>query len=141
VRNTGLDLPGIVGTSGTLENAAHVGKRNDLGWEIYPEGLGHFLRAFRRWGLPLMITENGIPTSDEDDRWSFVFLHLWQVMRAMSAGVPVAGYLYWSLLDNYEWADGYAARFGLVGVDFATQQRTVRPSAHWLAEVIRKRSL
>ncbi len=141
VRNTGLDLPGIVGASATIENAIRVGKRNDLGWEIYPEGLGHFLRTFKRYGLPLLVTENGIPTSDEDDRWSFIFLHLWQVMRALSAAVPVAGYLYWSLLDNYEWADGYAARFGLIGVDFATQVRHVRPSGRWLAEVIANRSL
>jgi beta-glucosidase len=141
VRNTGLDLPGIVGASATLDAARHVGKRNELGWEIYPEGLRHFLRAFRRYRLPLLVTENGIPTREEDDRWAFVFLHLWQVMRAMSEGVPVVGYLYWSLLDNYEWADGYDARFGLVGVNFQTQQRTVRPSARWLADVIHKRSL
>ncbi|NOT32921.1 MAG: glycoside hydrolase family 1 protein [Candidatus Eisenbacteria bacterium] len=141
VRNTGFGLPGLVGTSATLDNPRHVGKRNDLGWEIYPEGLGHFLRTFRRYQVPIVITENGIPTSDEDDRWSFIFLHLWQVMRAMEAGVPVAGYLYWSLLDNFEWADGYDAKFGLVGVNFATQQRIVRPSARWLAEVTARSSL
>jgi len=141
VRNTGFNLPGLVGLSGTLEEPRRIGKRNDLGWEVFPEGLGHFLRSFRRYKLPLLITENGIPTHDEDDRWGFIYLHLWQVMRAMSAGIPVAGYLYWSLLDNYEWGDGYTARFGLVGVNFATQDRLVRPSARWLAEVIQKRSL
>ncbi len=141
VRNTGFNLPGIIGLSGTLENERRIGKRNDLGWEVYPEGLGHFLRTFRRYKLPLLITENGIPTRDEDDRWGFMYLHLWQVMRAMSAGVPVIGYLYWSLLDNYEWAEGYNARFGLIGVNFETQARLVRPSARWLAEVIEKRSL
>ena len=141
VRNTGFNLPGIVGLSGTLENERKIGKRNDLGWEVYPEGLGHFLRSFRRYQLPLLITENGIPTNDEDDRWGFIYLHLWQVMRAMSAGVPVRGYLYWSLLDNYEWADGYHAKFGLIGVRFDTQNRIVRPSARWLAEVIERRSL
>jgi beta-glucosidase len=62
-------------------------------------------------------------------------------MRAMATGIPVIGYLYWSLLDNYEWADGYGARFGLVGVNFATQSRIVRPSARWLADVIENRSL
>jgi beta-glucosidase len=141
VRNTGLSLPGIVGLSGTLENERHIGKRNDLGWEVYPEGLGRFLRTFRRYRLPLLITENGVPTSDEDDRWGFIYLHLWQVMRAMSAGVPVLGYLYWSLLDNYEWADGYGAKFGLIGVRTGTLDRVVRPSARWLAEVIERRSL
>ena len=59
----------------------------------------------------------------------------------MAAGSRVIGYMYWSLLDNYEWTDGYTAKFGLVGVNFKTQDRIVRPSARWLAEVIRKRSL
>jgi beta-glucosidase len=141
VRNTGLDLPGLVGTSATLEIERRVGKRNDLGWEVYPEGLGRFLRSFHRYRLPLLITENGTPSVDEDDRWGFIYLHLWQVMRAMASGIPVVGYLYWSLLDNYEWTDGFTAKFGLVGVNFKTQDRIVRPSARWLAELISKRSL
>jgi beta-glucosidase len=124
-----------------LDLERRIGKRNDLGWEVYPEGLGHFLKSLRRFHVPLLITENGIPAEDEDDRWGFIYLHLWQVMRAMAAGTKVIGYMYWSLLDNYEWTDGYTARFGLVGVNFKTQDRIVRPSARWLAEVIRKRSL
>jgi len=141
VRNTGFTLPGLVGLSGTLENERRIGKRNDLGWEVYPEGLGRFLHTFRRYKLPLLITENGIPTTDEDDRWGFIYLHLWQVMRAIAAGIPLVGYLYWSLLDNYEWDEGYHAKFGLIGVNFKTQARVVRPSARWLSEVIEKRSL
>ena len=141
VRNTGFSLPGFVGLSGTLENERRIGKRNDLGWEVYPEGLGHFLQSFRRYRLPLLITENGIPTGDEDDRWGFIYMHLWQVMRAMADGIPVLGYLYWSLLDNYEWTDGFHAKFGLIGVKFASQDRIVRPSARWLAQVIENRSL
>ena len=141
VRNTGLRLPGLLGAPGTLYMERRIGKRNDLGWEVYPEGLSYFLHAFRRYRLPLLITENGIPAVDEDDRWGFIYLHLWQVMRAMAAGTKVVGYLYWSLLDNYEWTDGFEAKFGLIGVNFKTQDRIVRPSARWLAEVIRKRSL
>ena len=141
MRNTGFNLPGIVGAAGRTRLDRKIGKRNDLGWEMYPEGLGWFLRSFRRYRLPLLITENGVPASDEDDRWSFIFLHLWQVMRALAAGIPVVGYLYWSLLDNFEWADGWSARFGLIGVNRATQQRMVRPSARWLAEVIAQREL
>ena len=80
--------------------------------------------------------------ADRDpDRWTFISLHLWQVARAIADGIPVLGYLYWSLLDNYEWADGYVARFGLVGVDFATQERTVRESARMLGDVIRRNEL
>jgi beta-glucosidase len=141
VRNTGYKLPGLLGAPGTLDLERRIGKRNDLGWEVYPEGLGHFLKSLRRFRVPLLITENGIPAGDEDDRWGFIYLHLWQVMRAMAAGSRVIGYMYWSLLDNYEWTDGYTAKFGLVGVNFKTQDRIVRPSARWLAEVIRKRSL
>ena len=68
-------------------------------------------------------------------------MHLWQVARAITNDIPVVGYLYWSLLDNYEWAEGYVARFGLVGVDFATQKRTVHRSARQLAGVIQRNEL
>jgi len=142
VKNTGLDVPGLVGNICTLEHHHHIGKRNSLGWEIYPEGMAHFLKTYARYKRPILITENGIPTNDDRDRWTFILLHLWQVARAIQNGVPVAGYLYWSLLDNYEWADGYeGARFGLIGVDFETQERTVRESARRLAEVIRANQL
>jgi beta-glucosidase len=141
VRNTGLSLPGLVGNICTLEHHQHIGKRNDLGWEIYPEGLARFLRAFARYHLPILITENGLPANDDEDRWTFIYLHLWQVARALSEGIPVAGYLHWSLLDNYEWADGFKARFGLIGVDYATQARTPRESARRLARVIERNQL
>jgi len=60
-------------------------------------------------------------------------MHLWQLVRAIGAGVPLVGYLYWSLLDNYEWAHGYGPRFGLVEVDYRTQERRIRPSARALS--------
>ena len=141
VRNTGFSLPGFIGNICTLEHHQSVGKRNDLGWEIYPEGLAHFLKAYARYRLPILITENGLPVERDEDRWTFIFLHLWQVARALSEGIPVVGYLHWSLLDNYEWADGYGARFGLIGVDYATQERTVRESARRLADVIARNEL
>ena len=141
VRNTGLDLPGWMGGTCRLDNRLHVGKLNDLGWEVYPEGLARYLREFSRFGLPILITENGVPAREDDDRWVFTYLHLWQVARAIADGVNVVGYLHWSLLDNYEWADGYSARFGLVEVDFATQDRRIRPSAWKLTHVIRRNEL
>jgi beta-glucosidase len=141
VRNTGLSLPGLVGDICTLEHHGAIGKRNELGWEIYPEGLAHFLRSYRRYRKPILITENGLPTDRDDDRWTFLFLHLWQVARAINDGAPIAGYLHWSLLDNYEWADGFKARFGLIGVDYATQERTVRESARKLSQIIRRNEL
>ena len=141
VHNTGINIPGLVGNTCPLDHHQHIGKRNDLGWEVYPEGLSHFLKTFARYRLPILITENGVPARDDNDRSTFIFMHLWQVARAIDDGVPVIGYLYWSLLDNYEWADGYSARFGLVGVDFKTQKRTVRHSARLLAKLIRRNEL
>ncbi len=141
VQNTGFSLPGLVGNLCTREHHGRIGKRNELGWEIYPEGLAHFLKAYARYGRPILITENGLPTSRDDDRWTFLFLHLWQVARALDEGVPIAGYLHWSLLDNYEWADGFGGRFGLIEVDYATQGRTPRESAKKLAEIIRRNEL
>ncbi len=141
VRNTGFTIPGLIGNLCTIDQHRMISKRNDLGWEIYPEGLAQFLHFFRRYDVPILITENGVPTDDDDDRWVFIFMHLWQAARAIADGVKVAGYLHWSLLDNFEWADGYAARFGLVGVDFATQERTVRDSARRLANIIARNEL
>ncbi len=141
VHNTGIDFPGLVGGTCALDHHEHIGKRNALGWEVYPEGLAHFLKVFRRYKLPILITENGVPAATDEDRWTFIYMHLWQVARAIDEGIPVVGYLYWSLLDNYEWADGYRARFGLIGVDFETQKRTVRHSARLFAKVIRRGEL
>jgi len=141
VQNTGFSLPGLLGNICTLEHHQNIGKRNDLGWEVYPEGLAHFLRVYSRYKVPILITENGLPASNDEDRWTFLYLHLWQVARAVSDGVPVVGYLHWSLLDNYEWADGFKARFGLIAIDYETQKRMVRPSGARLAEVIQKNEL
>ncbi len=141
VRNSGYDLPGLMGNFAKHDHRQQVGKLNDLGWEVYPEGLAQYLREFARFKLPILITENGVPARDDDDRWQFIFMHLWQVARAIADGVNVVGYLYWSLLDNYEWADGYGAKFGLLEVDFATQQRRIRPSAWKLAHIIRENAL
>lgn len=141
VHNTGLDLPGILGGACPIDVHRMIGKRNSLGWEVYPEGLARFLKAFSRYKLPILITENGTTTERDGDRWFFIILHLWQVARAIGDGVPVVGYLHWSLLDNFEWAEGYKPLFGLVGVDFATQQRTIRESARNYAQVIARNEL
>ena len=88
-------------------------------------------------GVPLFITENGTYMQDDAQRWRFILRHIQAVARAMQRGVPVLGYLYWSLLDNFEWAEGYGPRFGLIEVDYATQRRTVRESARRYAELCR----
>jgi beta-glucosidase len=103
---------------------------SDLGWEVLPEGFGHFLRTWARLsGRPVYVTENGIADARDVQRASFVVRHLAQVADALGDGVDVRGYFHWTLLDNFEWAEGYGPRFGLVEVDFASQARRLRPSA------------
>jgi len=118
----------------------------DMGWEVQPEGLYRLLRRLdAEYDLPpIQITENGaayVDTPDADgviddqDRIAFLDCHLREVHRAIADGVDVRGYFQWSLLDNFEWALGYAKRFGLVYVDYATQTRTPKASARWYAQV------
>ena len=116
--------------------------KTDMGWEIYPDGLHHilcWLKSDYTGNMPLYVTENGIAcddqlkngTIDDTQRIAYIDQHLNAVLRATQDGVNVAGYFYWSLLDNFEWAQGYEKRFGLIHVDFDTQKRT--PKASWYA--------
>ena len=131
-----------------------VGVRQDrqahtaLDWEVYPQGLTDILEwvASRYGPVPLYITENGAAFYDPppaegavDDplRQRYLRDHLRAVLAARRKGVEVRGYFVWSLLDNFEWAHGYSQRFGLVHVDYATQQRTPKASARFYAQVIR----
>lgn len=109
--------------------------KNTLGWDIYPQGLYNILLKLKKYHRPIIITENGICTADDEQRWDFIAEHLKAVHRAMTDGVDVRGYLYWSLLDNFEWDKGFGPRFGLVEMDYQTFKRTVRPSALKLAQV------
>jgi beta-glucosidase len=117
-------------------------------WEIYPEGIYEMLTRIWKEYQPrceIMVTENGVPVPDgldfdgrvrDERRVRYLRDHLAQVRRAMDAGVPVKGYFHWSLMDNFEWALGYAPRFGLVYVDYTTLKRTIKDSGHWFARVI-----
>lgn len=111
------------------ESNHHPAPQNALGWAIYPEGLYQVLVKLKKYHLPVMITENGICTSDDAQRWQFIQDHLRNIHRAIDEGIPVTGYLYWSLLDNFEWDKGFGPRFGLIDIDYQTQKRTVRDSA------------
>ena len=115
----------------------HPLRKNSLGWDIYPEGLYKLLLLFKKYHLPVMITENGICTEDDDLRWDYIREHLLQMHKAMQEGVKVIGYIYWSLIDNFEWDKGFTPRFGLVHVDYCSQQRIIRQSARKLAEVFK----
>jgi len=115
--------------------------KNFLGWDIYPQGLHELLLQLRKYDIPIMITENGICAADDAQRWEFIQIHLKTIHDAMQKGAKVAGYLYWSLLDNFEWAHGYGPRFGLIEMDYKTQKRTVRESAKKYAEVCKTGTL
>jgi len=124
----------------------------DMGWEIYPDGLTELLLKLKaEYELPpIYITENGMANPDQvvagevndSARIDFVQRHLKALHDAMQQGVNVQGYFLWSLLDNFEWNSGYAKRFGIVHVDYASQQRTLKHSAHWYREyLLRQRKL
>ncbi|MCM8789834.1 MAG: glycoside hydrolase family 1 protein [Candidatus Omnitrophica bacterium] len=125
----------------TCKNNHSSLKKNSLGWDIYPQGLYELLMRLNKYRLPIFITENGICTDDDSLRKEFIHQHLKQVYLAIQQGVKVLGYLYWSLLDNYEWDKGFGPRFGIIEVDYTTYKRRVRESAKFFAEVIKSGSL
>jgi beta-glucosidase len=115
--------------------------RNGTYGEVYAEGMYRVLKRAARLGKPIYITENGLPDADDDQRPRFLLTHLAQVQRAIEQGVDVRGYYHWSLTDNFEWAEGWALRFGLIALDEKTQARTPRPSARLLSEIIRANAI
>jgi beta-glucosidase len=119
----------------------HPLRKNSLGWDIYPQGLYKLLMALKVYNLPIMITENGICTEDDSLRWDYIREHLVEIGRAMDQGVNLLGYIYWSLMDNFEWAQGFTPRFGLVHMDYQNQKRTIRESARKLAQVIKENQI
>jgi len=119
----------------TCQHNHYPVKKNSLGWDIYPEGLYELIMQFKKYGLPIMITENGICTDDDSLRWEYIRSHLENILRSMQDGAKVNGYFYWSLLDNFEWDKGFTPRFGLVEVDYSTFGRNVRNSAKEFSEV------
>ena len=114
-----------------------VSERTSLGWDAHPDALFEVLMRLSALKRPLIITENGTYMTDDAHRWRYIQGHLRVLADAMKAGAPVKGYCYWSLLDNFEWAEGYGPRFGLIEVDYATQERRVRESARRYAEICR----
>ncbi|WP_094550661.1 GH1 family beta-glucosidase [Petroclostridium xylanilyticum] len=122
--------------------------RTAMGWEIYPEGLYDLLvRLHKDYnGIKIMVTENGAAFNDivnregkveDDNRLDFLYKHFIQAYRAIQDGVNLTGYYVWSFMDNFEWAEGYAKRFGITYVDYKTQKRIIKKSGHWYKEVIK----
>lgn len=114
---------------------------NAQGWPVTPECL-HWGPKFlyERYGLPIYITENGMSCHDavsldgkvhDPNRIDFVHRYLLELEKAIDDGVDVAGYFYWSLMDNFEWTYGYGPRFGMIYVDYPTQKRIIKDSGYW----------
>lgn len=132
-----------VGAEGLLEPEPGV-ETLIMGYEYWPQALEATLR--RAWevtkgAVPLLVTENGIGTDDDAQRIAYVHAALEGVLRVLDDGIRVEGYTYWSLLDNFEWALGYAPKFGLHSVDRSTYERTPKPSAAWFADVVKNNAL
>lgn len=112
---------------------------SDLGWDMQPENLEFVLeRLYQKYKLPIIVTENGLADATDKDRTWWLGKTLLALAGAMSEGVDVRGYFHWSLIDNFEWANGTWPRFGLVEVDYKTSDRNLRPSAVWWAKMIKK---
>jgi beta-glucosidase len=119
-----------------------------MGWEIYPEALYEMLiRLKREYGNPVIyVTENGAAFDDtvdgngnvtDDRRIGYLKRYLAQVARAIQEGARIKGYFVWTLMDNFEWAYGFSKRFGIVYTDYDTQERVIKKSGSWYAEVVR----
>jgi len=129
-------------------NSTSVSTRTDIGWEIRAEGMSHLLdTVYDRYDNlpPCYITENGACYNmevnangvvDDQPRLDYLEKHLTVLADSIDSGIPVKGYFAWSLMDNYEWAEGYSMRFGVVHVDYSTQKRTVKNSGLWYQELV-----
>jgi beta-glucosidase len=135
-----------------VEFPTQDGRKTDMGWSIDPRGLTELLLRVAREapGLQIMVTENGAAFPDvvtaegrvvDTDRIDYLRTHIAAVHQAIENGAPVTGYYVWSLLDNFEWAWGYSKRFGIVHVDYDTQVRTLKDSARFYADVIRRNAV
>src|SRR5690606_23170635 len=144
--------PAYPGTEG-VEFRAPNGPVTAMGWAIEPSALTDLLTRLGRDypGVPLLVTENGAAFEDKPDldagqvadpeRTSYLATHIAAAAEAIRLGADLRGYLVWSWLDNFEWAEGYRRRFGLVYVDYWTQRRVLKDSAHWYRGVIERNGL
>jgi beta-glucosidase len=131
----------LVGAQGVV-HPPQGAELTQMGYEFYPLALEHTIRmAWQHANLPVMVTENGLATSDDTRRVAFIQQALEGVSRCLQDNIPVKAYFYWSMLDNFEWMMGYQKTFGIVGVDRQTQQRQVKPSARFLGNIARTNRL
>ena len=157
-RNTVRDAPVEVGKSvpfadlGARPVIPHAGEKTAMGWPVEPDGLTEMLVRIKDdyADVPIYVTENGRAVDDyidpeggvdDEERISYLDRHFRAAHEAIERGVDLRGYMVWSFLDNFEWAEGYSKRFGLVFVEYGTQRRLPKSSARWYAEVIRRNGL
>ncbi|MCK4781601.1 glycoside hydrolase family 1 protein [Candidatus Parcubacteria bacterium] len=114
---------------------------SNLNWEIYPKGIYYVLKELKKYKKPIYITENGLADSKDRLREDFIKDHLFWLHKAIEQGVDVRGYFHWSLMDNFEWAEGFSPRFGLIEVDYKSMKRTIRPSALEYAKICKENQL
>jgi beta-glucosidase len=129
-----------LGFAGLVRRPVHDGT-SDMGWPIDASGFEEVLAlAHARYGKRILVTENGIADATDAKRPAYLAEHVAALERALGAGARVRGYFHWSLVDNFEWHEGFAPRFGLYAVDYATQERTLRPSGELYRRLIAERS-
>lgn len=116
-------------------------KVSDLAWELTPESVYHMLNDYKKYNLPIIITENGVADHDDDDRVWYIEEVVKNIAQAQQEGIDVQGYVYWSFIDNFEWDKGFWPRFGLVEVDYKTMARKMRPSAAEFRRIIQDNGL
>jgi beta-glucosidase/6-phospho-beta-glucosidase/beta-galactosidase len=132
----GILLGAPISAAITQANLPTTRPKTDFGWDIYPEGFGSVLDEVKSYGLPVVITENGVADHGDVMRARFIAEHLYQLGWAIQRGVNVQGYFHWALVDNFEWASGFCPRFGLSSYDVTTKARTVRGSGQTYANII-----
>ena len=149
---TGDEFQGRAEYTFTRPDGTQLGTQAHCAWlQTYAPGFRALLNyLWNRYHMPIYVTENGSAWEDvveadgavhDPERTDYLHRHLHAALDAVDAGVPLRGYFAWSLLDNFEWAFGYTKRFGIVHVDYATQQRTPKDSAHWLGNVAKENAL
>ena len=118
-----------------------VWKKTDMDWNFAPEHIYDALKMLSAYEVPLFVSEAGLADHDDSDRAEYIKKQVEGVWRAIQDGIDVRGHMYWSLLDNYEWALGFEKRFGLVEIDYTTLERKVRPSAYVYKEIIEQNAM
>jgi beta-glucosidase len=115
--------------------------KSDMGWDLYPTGMYHVLKDLKKYKVPIYIAESGLADEDDNHRAEYIKDLVLNTHKAIEDGVDVRGFMYWSLIDNYEWIYGYSKKFGLISFDMKTKERTVRESAYEYKKICENNTL